>query len=154
MIDIGEEDPTAPDVVAILEAHQAFALATTPPEHVYAMSAETVAQAPLTLLGARDGGALLGVGAIREFDVGVGEIKSMHTAAVARGRGVGRLLLAALLDLARARNYGTVLLETGSMPEMAPARALYESVGFTRCAPFGHYGDNGINLCYSLSLEP
>ena len=153
MIRIADEDPTDADVVALLEAHRAFALSITPAEHAYAMSPESVADSPLTLLGAREAGVLLGVGALRQHDVSVGEVKSMHTAAAARGRGVGRLLLGRLLELARTRGYTTVVLETGSMPEMAAARALYESVGFARCAPFGHYEENGINLCYSLSLE-
>ena len=75
-----------------------------------------------------------------------------NDAAAARGRGVGRLIVGHLLELCRHRTYTTVLLETGSMPEMAPARALYESFGFERCAPYGSYEDNGINLCYSLAM--
>ena len=58
-----------------------------------------------------------------------------------------------LLQRCRKRGYSRVLLETGSMEEMAPARSLYESVGFVRRPPYGHYTDNGINLCYELTLE-
>ncbi|MEM7285053.1 MAG: GNAT family N-acetyltransferase [Actinomycetota bacterium] len=153
MIEIGEEDPTGADVVALIEAHRAFSLTITPPEHAYAMPPEQVAGSDLVLVGARESGQLLGVGALREFDAATGEVKSMHTAAQARGRGVGRLVLEDLLARCRARGYHRVLLETGSMEEMAAARSLYESVGFERRAPYGHYTENGINLCYELSLQ-
>ena len=152
MIEIVEEDPTAPDVVALIETHRAFALSITPAEHAYAMPPDAVAASGLVMVGAREQGVLLGVGALREFDLITGEVKSMHTAAVARGRGVGRLVLDDLLARCRSRDYRRVLLETGSMDEMAPARALYESVGFVRRPPYGEYTDNGINLCYELSL--
>lgn len=153
MIRIAEEDPTAPDVVALVEAHRAFSLQITPPEDAYAMPPEAMAAGGLLVVGARDADELLGIGALREFDQVTGEVKSMHTALAARGRGVARLVLDDLLERCRVRRYTRVLLETGSMPEMAPARSLYESVGFVRRAPYGHYTDNGINLCYELSLE-
>lgn len=154
MIRIAEEDPTTPDVVALLEAHLAFSLEVTPPEDVYAMGPEAVAAEQLVVIGARENGALVGIGAVREIDTRTGEVKSMHTASAARGRGVARLILDDLLHRCRARGYSRVLLETGSMPEMAPARALYERAGFVRCAPYGRYTDNGINLCYELRLAP
>lgn len=153
VLEIAEEDPTAADVVALIEAHRAFSLTVTPPEDVYAMDPEAVASEELVLVGARDDGQLLGVGALREFDEQTGEVKSMHTAAAARGRGVARAILDDLLRRCRERGYSRVLLETGSMQEMAPARSLYESVGFVRRSPYGHYTDNGINLCYELTLE-
>ena len=154
MIEIAEEDPSAPDVVALIEAHRAFSLTITPAEHAYAMPPDAVAAGDLVLVGARDDGELLGGGALREFDPGTGEVKSMHTAAAARGRGIARTILDDLLARCRDRGYSRVLLETGSMDEMAPARALYENVGFVRCEPYGHYRDNGINLCYELLLDP
>ena len=153
MIEIVEEDPTAPEVVALIEAHREFSLSITPAEHAYAMPPEAVASGGLTMVGAREDGALLGVGALREFDASTGEVKSMHTAAAARGRGVARLVLDDLLQRCRTRGYTRALLETGSMDEMAPARALYESVGFVRRPPYGQYTDNGINLCYELMLD-
>lgn len=153
MMQVVELDPTAEDVVALVEAHRAFSLEITPPEDAYAMPPEAMAAGDLLVVGVRDEGQLLGIGALREFDPTTGEVKSMHTAAAARGRGVARLILDELLNRCRERSYTRVLLETGSMPEMAPARALYEKVGFSRRAPYGHYTDNGINLCYELALD-
>ena len=136
---IATDDPRAGDVRALLERHLAFARATTRPEDVYALDVDALAAPAVTLFSFRDGGALLGVGALKELDGGHAEIKSMHTAEAARGRGVGRALADHLLAVARERGYRRVSLETGAGPAFAPARRLYASAGFTPCGPFGDY---------------
>jgi putative acetyltransferase len=55
---------------------------------------------------AREAGVLVGVGALREIDAAHAEIKSMHTAQHARGRGVGQAMLDHLLEVARTRVVG------------------------------------------------
>jgi putative acetyltransferase len=77
----------------------------------------------------------------------------MHTAAHARGRGVGRAMLAHLLAFAREGGYRRVSLETGSMAAFAPAHALYASAGFTRCDPFGDYSPSRNSICITLTLD-
>jgi putative acetyltransferase len=106
----------------------------------------------VTFVSFRDGAAVLGVAAIKELDAGHAEIKSMHTATEARGRGVGRALLSHLLDTARARGYRRVSLETGTTPGFAAARALYESAGFTPAGPFADYPQTGDNCFYARTL--
>jgi putative acetyltransferase len=109
----------------------------------------------VTFVSYRDGGprrAVLGVAAMKELDPAHVELKSMHTAAEARGRGVARALLVHLLEAARARGYQRVSLETGTTPGFAAARALYESAGFTPCGPFGGYPVTGDNTFYTLVL--
>jgi N-acetylglutamate synthase-like GNAT family acetyltransferase len=68
----------------------------------------------ITFWSARDGGLLLGCGALRELDASHGEIKSMHVAIGQRGRGVGAAILRHILDVARGRGYRRVSLETDS----------------------------------------
>jgi hypothetical protein len=46
-----------------------------------------------------------------------------------------------------------VSLETGTMAEFAPARALYESAGFTACGPFADYRASDDNCFMTLLLE-
>jgi putative acetyltransferase len=106
----------------------------------------------VTFLSVRDGGALLGVGAIKELDPTHGELKSMHTLSEVRGRGVGRAMLGELLDLARNRGYTRISLETGSVPAFAPARAMYASVGFVECGPFADYVESPHSSFMSLAL--
>jgi putative acetyltransferase len=50
-------------------------------------------------------GQVLGVGALKELDTRHGELKSMHTASAARGRGIGRTMLGHLIGVARNRGY-------------------------------------------------
>lgn len=58
---------------------------------------------------------------------GVGEV-SVYVAALARGRGVGRTLLAAVLDAADAAGYWT--LQAGIFPENEASLALHRAAGF------------------------
>jgi len=149
---IAVDDPRQPDVLAILRRHLAFCLSETPPEHSFALDAEGLLDPAVTFFSYRDDGTVLGVGAIKELDPGHGELKSMHTAAEARGRGVGRAVLAHLLIVARSRGYRRVSLETGTTPGFAAARALYVSAGFLPADPFGGYHRTEDNTFYSLAL--
>ena len=63
----------------------------------------------------------------------------MHTAEAARGQGIGRRMIEHLISVAREAGYKRISLETGSMAEFAPARALYASAGFEPCEPFANY---------------
>lgn len=149
---ISVDDPRRPEVRALLERHLTFCLTETPPEHSFALDVDGLLDPKVTFVSYRDGGTLLGVAAIKELDASDAEIKSMHTLAEARGRGVGRALLSHLLDTARARGYRRVFLETGTTPGFAAARALYESLGFTPSAPFGGYPETGDNCFYARPL--
>ena len=149
---ISVDDPRKPEVRALLERHLAFCLSETPPEHSFALDVNRLLDPAVTFVSYRDGGTVLGVAAIKELDAASGEVKSMHTAAAARGRGVGRALLSHLLDTARARGYQQVFLETGTTPGFAAARALYESAGFTPTGPFGGYPQTEDNTFYRCAL--
>jgi putative acetyltransferase len=149
---ISVDDPRRPQILALLERHLGFCLSETPPEHSFALDADGLLDPKVTFVSFRDGATVLGVAAIKELDSGHAEIKSMHTAAEARGRGVGRALLSHLLDTARARGYRRVSLETGTTPGFAAARALYESAGFVPTGPFGDYPETGDNCFYARTL--
>lgn len=151
---IGIEDPLAPDVRDLLETHFSFAVEVTPPGHVHALDVGALLDPAVTFVGARRGGALLGVGALRELDPSHGELKSMHTEASVRGEGVGRAIAAHLIAVAAARHYVRVSLETGTYEAFAPARALYRLLGFEPCEPFGDYTANPHSICMALSLGP
>ena len=146
------DDPRKPDVRALLERHLTFALSTTPPEHSFALDVDGLLDPAITFFSIRAGGELLGIGAIKQLDAGHAEIKSMHTAQSARGRGVGRAMLNHLLAVTRSRGYARVSLETGTMEEFAPARAMYSSAGFTACGPFADYQPSPDNCFMTLAL--
>jgi len=150
---IAPEDPRADDVRALLERHLALMHEVTPVGHVHALDAERLADPALSFFGARRGGVLLGIGALKRLDDAHVELKSMHTAFEARRRGVGAAMVTHLVGVARASGYRRVSLETGSFDAFAPARALYAGFGFVRCAPFGGYTDNPHSVCLTLELD-
>ena len=131
---IAVDDPRKPDVRALLERHRAFALGQTPPEHSFALDAGGLLDPAITLFSIRVHGRLLGIGAIKRLGPEHAEIKSMHTAETARGRGIARAMLTHLLEVARAQGLRRVSLETGTTAAFAAARALYQSAGFVSCA--------------------
>jgi putative acetyltransferase len=149
---IAVDDPRKPDVRALLARHLEFALAQTPPEHSFALGVDGLLDPAITFYSFRASGRLLGVGAIKRLSSQHAEIKSMHTAEAARGRGVGRALLAHLLEVARTRGFRRVSLETGTTAAYAAARGLYERAGFAPCGPFASYEPTRYNLFMTLEL--
>ena len=152
---IAVDDPSRDDVRTLVQAHRAWSLQQTPPEFSFSVEAGAVADSGIMLLSARSpAGSLLGIGGLKELDSRHGEIKTMHIAAGARGRRLGRALLDALLAEARRRGYTRVSLETGTGEAFAPARSLYESVGFRPSGPFGGYANTDYDLCMTMPLTP
>ena len=80
------------------------------------------------------------------------ELKSIHTAEGARGRGVGRAVVEHLLGVARERGAHRVSLETGSMEAFAPSRSLYNRLGFVECGPFDTYSPSRSSTFMTLDL--
>ncbi len=81
------------------------------------------------------------------------ELKSIHTAAEARGRGVGRTIVDHLVSMARSKGATRVSLETGSMPEFAPSRALYARAGFVEREPVADYSVSRNSTFMTLDLH-
>lgn len=151
---IGREDPRSGEVRGLIEAHLAFAHATTPPEDINALGPDELLDPAIVLYGLRAGDRLLSIGALKELDPEHAELKCMHTAEAERGRGIGRAMLEHLLAVARERGFPRVSLETGSTPAFVPARTLYASVGFVVCGPFGDYPASSNNTFMTLALVP
>jgi putative acetyltransferase len=150
---IDEDDPRKPDVQALLERHLEFALAQTPPEHSFALDGDGLLDPAITVFSYRACGSLLGIGAIKRLGPDHAEIKSMHTAEAARGRGIGRAMLTRLLEVARARGFRRISLETGTTAAFTPARMLYQSAGFVPCGPFADYQPSEDNLFMMLEWD-
>lgn len=136
---IAVEDPRTGDVRVLLERHLAFANDHSPPEDVHALDVDALVHPSITFVAYREDGALLGVGALKDLGGGHGELKSMHTTAEGRGRGVGGAIVAHLVGLARERCRTRLSLETGTPEAFAPARSLNARHGFVECEPFGDY---------------
>jgi GNAT superfamily N-acetyltransferase len=82
-------------------------------------------------------GRVLAGGGVKRIDAHAGEIKRMYVVPDARGRGVGRALLAALEDLARDLGYAVVRLDTGA--KQPSAQRMYLRAGYV---PVPDYNGN------------
>jgi putative acetyltransferase len=84
-----------------------------------------------------DNGTPVGCGALRLIDPETGELKRMYVAPAVRGKGLGRRLVAALEDEARALGVRRLILETGI--RQIAALALYRATGFQPIPLYGEY---------------
>jgi GNAT superfamily N-acetyltransferase len=89
-------------------------------------------------------------GGWRIVEPGLAELKRMYVASGFRGRGLSRILLAALEDSARDAGVTRLRLETGHrQPE---AIRLYETSGYTRIDKFGVYRHDPGSTCFGKTL--
>jgi putative acetyltransferase len=139
-------------VVELLRTHVAPARAETAPGSAHALDLSGLRAPEVTFWSAWEDDAVVAVGALKRLSADHGEIKSMHTAESARGRGVGSAMLRQIMAAARAGGLSRLSLETGSWPYFAPARALYARHGFVECAPFADYRPDPNSVFMTLAL--
>lgn len=149
---ISADDPRAEDVRRLLQGHLDFARSSSPPEDMHALDIDELLDPAVMFFSYRRDGELLAVGALKQLNVGHGELKSMHTAVAARRRGIARAMVDHLVGVARERGLDRVSLETGSTEVFAAARSLYVRAGFTETGPFGDYRPSPYSTFLTLKL--
>jgi putative acetyltransferase len=149
IVEGGLDDPR---VVELLRTHLTRARAETAPGSAHALDLSGLRAPDVTFWSAWEGDAVVGVGALKRLSAEHGEVKSMHTAEAARGRGVGSAMLRHIMEAARARAMSRLSLETGSWPYFVPARALYARHGFVECGPFGDYREDPNSVFMTVGL--
>ena len=138
-----EVSPGDPRLGPLIDRHLELMLASSPACSIHAMDSSRLEEAGARMLAVFSGdGTPVAMGAMKLIRDGHAELKSMHVTEAARGRGLGRILLRALLALAKDAGATRVSLETGSQPVFAPARAMYAAEGFTPCPPFEGYTED------------
>ena len=80
------------------------------------------------LLVAHIGELAIGCVALRQLEPGTAELKRLYVRPQARRLGLGRELVAQVLEIARQLGYARVVLDT--LPSMREAQRLYEGFGF------------------------
>jgi GNAT superfamily N-acetyltransferase len=97
------------------------------------------------LLLARLDGRPVGLGGVRHLDTTVAEVKSMYVAPGFRGKGIARVLLAELEEIARRHDCRATRLDTSDY--------LTEAVGLYRAAGYAEVPDYNGNPKASLWFE-
>ena len=94
------------------------------------------------ILLAKQGDHVLGCIALKQLAPGIAEIKRLYVRPQARGQGVAKALVDALLKEAAELGYHEVKLDT--LPQMETAIALYKSFGFADIPPYGSHPYPGL----------
>jgi putative acetyltransferase len=123
--------PTADASALIAELDEVLG-ALYEPEQRHGLSIAQVFQPNVRFFVARLGERAVGCGAVALCD-GYAEVKRMYTREAARGRGVGKALLARIEREACDAGKPILCLETGTL--QAAAIGLYEARGFRPCDP-------------------
>lgn len=92
----------------------------------------------------------VGCAALRPIELHIAEVRRMYVRPTFRRHGLARLLLEELEARAAVFGFRTLRLETGNrQPE---AIALYESAGFRRIPPYGHYVGDPLSICFEKGV--
>lgn len=149
---IVEDDLSGPAIRALLEVHFAGMLANSPPGSCHFLDIDGLKSPGVTFWSIWDGDNLAGMGALKQHDALLGEVKSMRTHADHLGKGVGAAMLTHIIAQARAVGLSRLSLETGSSPAFDAAHALYRRFGFDYCAPFADYRPDPFSRFMTLDL--
>ena len=93
----------------------------------------------------------IGIGAYKEFEPGVAEIKRMFTLPDYRGKGIAKAILTELENWAKEENYTTAILETGHL--QYDAIGLYQKMGYVITENFGQYIGVENSVCMKKDLK-
>lgn len=144
------DDPDTAALVLRLNA-ELEAIATEPDENHFTLDPADVVGARGAMVRARLDGVLVGCGAVRTIEPGVGELKRMFVDPGVRGQRVGAAILDQLELRATRLGVHTLKLETG--PRQTEALGLYRSAGFEPCDLFGEYVLTPItSRCFAKAL--
>ena len=149
-ISVAVESPLQDDVRSLVAELNATLLELTPPEFVFHMTVEQMAEPATTVFIAREDGSAVACGALKRHAGGIGEVKRMYTRPSHRGRKIGALIVERVEALARAEGLVRLVLETGD--RHPAAWTVYERAGFTRCGPVLDYPASKWSVFYAKSL--
>jgi putative acetyltransferase len=147
-----EDDLSGVVIRALLEEHFAGMLANSPEDSCHFLDFEGLKGQGVTFWSIWDVDELAGMGALKQHDEMLGEVKSMRTHRDHLRKGVAAMMLRYIVAVARARGLSRLSLETGSGAAFDPAIALYQRHGFVDCPPFADYRPDPFSRFMTLEL--
>ena len=152
-LDIRLDDLRGPQIAALLKRHLDHLYSVTPAGSVYALDLDRLRLPEVTFWSGWLGSEVVACAALKDLGGGHGEIKSMHTAAEHRGKGIAARMVAHVIGEATARGMSRLSLETGQGGHFGAAQHLYRSLGFVETGPFGDYGPDPHSYFMTRALQ-
>jgi len=146
---VARVDPDAPEAARLLEAYLVELrgrLAPVPVEVVSRWPEDFRGAGAAVVLGWIDGRAV-GCAGLRPLGQGTLELKHFFVVPEVRGRGLGRVLLAGVEEVARTLGAGRILLDTAA--PLLEAATLYRSAGYEDIPRFN---DNPVAVAWFQRL--
>ena len=140
-------------VKALLTLHLQGMRDASPPGHSFALDWTGLQKPEINFYTGWDGEALVVIGAVKQLDDDVGEIKSMRVAQGQAGRGYGEAMLLHIITEAQRRGLKRLSLETGTSEAFSAALALYSKHGFREGEKFADYEKSEFCKFFHLDLS-
>ena len=135
-ISIEYASPKHPEIRKLLQASHDLMGSLFPADANHFLSIGALCDERVHFFGIRVEGNYQACGALAVKE-DYGELKSIFTDPIERGRGLGRTIIQHIEGTARNLGLSQLKLETGSL--LHDAHRLYEREGFVSCGPFGEY---------------
>ena len=137
---IAFENPNQPEVIALIEALDAYQKPLYPPESHHGIDLAALSMPTVLFAVARSTThEAIGCAAL-SLNSSYAELKRMYVIPTCRQQGVGRQLMAFIENAARIKGITHLMLETGYL--QTAALTLYQQCGFSERAPFGEYRED------------
>lgn len=141
------------DVQYLLNESDRYMRSLYPDESNHMESLSALLAGNTDLIGVFQEERLAGIGAVKRhyLDEKYGEIKRVFVAEEQRGKGLSKVIMSHLHQLLIQEAIPRAKLETGiSQPE---AIALYKSLGYQECRPFGDYSADPLSVFMEKNLH-
>jgi len=104
-VEIVVDDLTGPQIATFLDEHVREMLSITPPESKHALDLEMLRGPGITFWSVKDGGTVVGCGALKRLDARHAAVKSMRTLASRQRSGIASMMLEHIITEARRMGF-------------------------------------------------
>jgi putative acetyltransferase len=143
-------DPASDAARALLKELDDYLCALYPTGIKHGLDVGSLQHRSVTFFMASLEGQPVGCGAYKLLEPGTAEVTLMYLRPSLRGRGYGKIILAAIEQSARHAGVHLLLLETGKYQQ--EALALYERFGFRNGPPFADYRPDPLIVFFEKTI--
>lgn len=140
------------DVGDLIEQSRQYQAGLYPAASVHQEDPQDLVATDVYFIGVSQNQVIIGLGAVKAIDDAppYGEIKNLFVDPEHRGQGISRMIMHALEQYLGDCGIDVCRLETGiNQPESI---ALYTSLGYIRCKPYGDYQEDPLSIFMQKDL--